>query len=87
MATRAIEALSISSANGWWVSSDSGASFSPIACWVLTLAVNDEFKTLAPDKVIVGVDAYELDSLSGLELENRKYYHDTDFKVIGVELY
>ena len=86
MGSKVVEAMSVSSAPGWWLSRDACQTFEPVACWILALVLNDEYATLAPDRVIVGLTGDEFDLIAGLELSERSYHHETAFKVIGEEL-
>lgn len=81
-----LEPLSITSAAGWWATSDDGLSFRPVACWVLVIVANEDMKALPPEKIIVGLHEDELFSIVGVEADGRRYYHETDFKVLGEEL-
>ena len=86
MVERVIEVISVTSAPNWWVSFDDVKGFKPLACWALSLKLDDQYPSLPPEKVVVGVTAEELDFLAGLELKGRAYYHDSEFWKPGEEL-
>lgn len=86
MTERVVEVISITSASNWWVTNDEVKSFKPLACWALSLKLDDQFPTLSPERVIVGVAADELDFVVGMELKGRIYYHDSEFWKPGEEL-